>query len=314
MRCWMHDHIETIDLTQAPAMEDLFGPIFGLKNAPFLSVRPLDGAFFSATCIDYRHDTSEARAFVIPPCDIYLLMLYLNDAYHCDLASDGTATPVRRFAKGTLCVIDLSEGVSFRLHSDLNSIAFGVQRGLLEEVSELPQAPALAKLRCRRGDDDGVMRAIGISVLPLIERADAVAQATLRPIAIAIGAHLLQHHAGAERAQGAAAPLSPLQEKDAKDFIMRHFAFGIRVADIAASVGLSPDHFSKAFKSATGVTPHRWLRRYRVARARMLLEADTASLRDIAALCGFGDAGALIREMRREIGPVQRSDWDSCLH
>ncbi|MDR3375666.1 MAG: AraC family transcriptional regulator [Ancalomicrobiaceae bacterium] len=257
-------------MNRTHATNEPFGPVFGLDDAPFLSIRPLDGACFSVERIDYRHQGPAPRTFAIPPADIYLLMLYLGDAYHCDIAADGSASYVRRFGAGSVCVIDLHNGVSFRLHSDLRSIAFGLDHALIEEVSGLPQAPtAAAKLRCRRGDYDAELRNLGTSVLPLLEAQDAVAQATLRHIAIAICAHLLHNHALTTEPQpGSCAPLPALREKDARDFMMRHFASDISVANVAAAVGLSAGHFSKAFKSATGITPHRWLQQYRAVQDR----------------------------------------------
>jgi AraC family transcriptional regulator len=45
----------------------------------------------------------------------------------------------------------------------------------------------------------------------------------------------------------------------------------VLIADVARAYGLSRQYFTKAFKAATGVTPHRWLPRYRVETATQLL-------------------------------------------
>ncbi|SON54002.1 L-rhamnose operon regulatory protein RhaS [Hartmannibacter diazotrophicus] len=295
-------------------MEDCFGPLFGLTNAPFLCVRPLDGAGFSMTRLQYRHHGPSGREFSLPAMNAYLLMLYLQDAYHCDLAADGTTTPVRRFREGSLCIIDLSQGASFRLHSDLNSIAFCLPHDLLEEVTELPKSPPPAALRCRRGDDDDVMRNLAASLLPLIDDPDEIARMTVRHVAVAICAHLLQRHAEAHRRAGGREPLSIWQEKDAKDFIIGHFASDLQIADVAASIGLAPGPFTRAFKAVTGVTPHRWLIRYRVGRARRLLAEAALPLDDVARRCGFADKVAMTREFVRETGRMPASAGDHGLH
>ena len=60
----------------------------------------------------------------------------------------------------------------------------------------------------------------------------------------------------------------------------------ITLASIAESVALSPGHFAHAFRQATGVTPHRYVRERRVERAKKLLSASDLSITEIANCVG----------------------------
>ena len=63
----------------------------------------------------------------------------------------------------------------------------------------------------------------------------------------------------------------------------------VLIADVARAYGLSRQYFTKAFKAATGVTPHRRLPRYRVETATQLLGTTSLPIAEIAIECGFAD-------------------------
>ncbi len=67
----------------------------------------------------------------------------------------------------------------------------------------------------------------------------------------------------------------------------------LTLADIAAEVHLSVYHFIRVFRDATGETPHRYLTRLRIERARHLLAGTTLTVGQIAERCGFSGPGAL---------------------
>jgi AraC family transcriptional regulator len=71
---------------------------------------------------------------------------------------------------------------------------------------------------------------------------------------------------------------------------------------LAGSVGLSPYHFSRAFKQSTGLPPHRYQIMMRVERAKDLLADSALPLSDVAAAIGYDDQGQLARLFRREVG------------
>ncbi len=71
---------------------------------------------------------------------------------------------------------------------------------------------------------------------------------------------------------------------------------------LANTVGLSPYHFSRAFKQSTGLPPHRYQIMLRIERAKDLLANTTLPICDVAAAIGYDDQGQLARLFRREVG------------
>lgn len=95
--------------------------------------------------------------------------------------------------------------------------------------------------------------------------------------------------------------LSPLQERHAKDYLGSHGLHQLSVDALALTCGLPPSHFRKAFKAATGQTPHQWARQHRLAQAVSLLQTNK-TLPEVASACGFADVPHLTRFFRRQMG------------
>jgi len=57
--------------------------------------------------------------------------------------------------------------------------------------------------------------------------------------------------------------------------------------EMAQSVGLSTAHFARGFHKSTGETPHQFVLRQRVERAKAMLRAPDARVLAVAVACGF---------------------------
>ena len=102
------------------------------------------------------------------------------------------------------------------------------------------------------------------------------------------------------------AGLAPWQLKRSKSLFEDHLCGGISVYQVARACGLSRSHFSYAFRSSTGVSPHGWLINRRVARACEMMRTQDP-LCEIALACGFSDQSHLTRQFRRATGMTPRA-------
>ena len=62
---------------------------------------------------------------------------------------------------------------------------------------------------------------------------------------------------------------------------------------------ISREHFSRAFKASTGMTPSRWHLEHRLMLAQELMTGTCLSLVDIAHDCGFADQSHFTNVFRR---------------
>ncbi|WP_309086585.1 AraC family transcriptional regulator, partial [Chelativorans sp.] len=83
--------------------------------------------------------------------------------------------------------------------------------------------------------------------------------------------------------------LADWQVRRVTAYMRDNLAEEIGLNELAAIVGLSRYHFCTAFRLATGQTPHEWLTRERIERARaMLAVSATASVTEVALAVGYG--------------------------
>ncbi|MHB1681754.1 MAG: helix-turn-helix domain-containing protein [Bacilli bacterium] len=117
----------------------------------------------------------------------------------------------------------------------------------------------------------------------------------------------------AHRMQEGSDPLSlepspfPDAVRAGMNFMESRFYQRLTLDEIAQHVALSPFHYARLFKRATGVSVMAWLLRTRVAQAKtMLLETDLP-IRDIAEKCGFADQGYFGKQFKRcaEVTPSE---------
>jgi AraC family transcriptional regulator len=96
--------------------------------------------------------------------------------------------------------------------------------------------------------------------------------------------------------------LSPAALRRVQLFVEAHLERPMTVRDLAARAGLSPSHFTRAFRATAGVTPRAFVEGRRLERARALIDGTDRSLSDIALACGFKTQSRLTVAFRRQTG------------
>jgi AraC family transcriptional regulator len=86
------------------------------------------------------------------------------------------------------------------------------------------------------------------------------------------------------------------------DLVDCRFAEGIGLDELATEACLSPFHFSRLFRKATGLSPHRYVTERRVREAKRKLAEGRLSLAEIALDSGFGSQGNFNRIFRKRTG------------
>jgi AraC family transcriptional regulator len=121
-----------------------------------------------------------------------------------------------------------------------------------------------------------------------------------RSIAIGLARHLMKCYSTSQ--QRSAMPLIQVLDsrrlRKAVDYMRAHLHAGITVADIAGAIQLSPFHFARLFKTTTGYTPHQFVMKARVEKARELLLSSSTPLKQIAVDLGFADQSHFTRQFK----------------
>ncbi|BDG70519.1 helix-turn-helix domain-containing protein [Roseomonas fluvialis] len=102
--------------------------------------------------------------------------------------------------------------------------------------------------------------------------------------------------------RGGQGALSALRVARVRDWVMTHLGEPFGLADLAAVACLSPYHFSRSFKAATGLSPRAFAQACRIERARHLLVETQMPVATIAQVCGFSDQSHLTTSFVRVTG------------
>ncbi len=90
--------------------------------------------------------------------------------------------------------------------------------------------------------------------------------------------------------------------RNIQDLIESRLAADLTLQELAAEIGYSRSHFLRMFRATTGMTPHRYVLKRRVERARQLLEQVELSIAEVAFSCGFSSQAHLTVAFRNEFG------------
>ena len=96
--------------------------------------------------------------------------------------------------------------------------------------------------------------------------------------------------------------LDPRSLRRVTDFIEARLGEDLTIEALAKEACLSPFHFARAFKGATGTTPHRYLTYRRIERAKALIARVELPLAEVADECGFSSQAHFTRRFKQFVG------------
>ena len=93
-------------------------------------------------------------------------------------------------------------------------------------------------------------------------------------------------------------------------FVEENLAQSVTLAGMASAAGLSRMHFAAQFRAATGLRPHEYLLRRRIARAQQMLRETREPLVQVALAVGFQTQAHFTTVFRRFVGDTPHQ-WRS---
>lgn len=98
-----------------------------------------------------------------------------------------------------------------------------------------------------------------------------------------------------------------MQLKLVVDYINDYLDRELSLDELATIAQLSPYHFCRSFKGSTGLTPHQYVIRQRVERAKLLLKDGRMGIAEVAIACGFTHQSHLNRHFKRLTGVTPKN-------
>ena len=88
----------------------------------------------------------------------------------------------------------------------------------------------------------------------------------------------------------------------ALEYMQGNYNSVITLEDVSREVYASPVHFERVFKSSTGLTPHQYLIKIRLQKAKEILKGEDCSIEEVAKRCGFVNTGHFSTTFKRIVG------------
>jgi AraC family transcriptional regulator len=124
---------------------------------------------------------------------------------------------------------------------------------------------------------------------------DSVEQA----LAVALVSGYAVRHRSVETYRGG---LGSARLRRIKEFVDAKIEDELTLCEMAQAVELSTAYFSRMFRKSTGETPHQFLLRQRLERAKMMLRSAEGRVMDVAVACGFKSQQHFAQAFRRVCG------------
>jgi AraC family transcriptional regulator len=239
----------------------------------------------------------------IPPEDTFIVAMYLTGVPHHELWSHARPVISQGYAPNSMRIVNLSDEYSANITCPHETLAFYVPRVALNDFAEESGSRRVSHFMCQPGIIDPVMVHLGSVLLPAFQRPNEASALFIEHVTVAMLTHLCDSYGGARQGTPfSKGGMTRLQVTRAKEFLVAHCADDLSLVDVARACGLSRGHFTRAFRVATGLTPHQWLQRYRIDKAKDQLLNRALAIADIAVECGFADQSHLTRVFSRLVG------------
>jgi AraC family transcriptional regulator len=125
--------------------------------------------------------------------------------------------------------------------------------------------------------------------------------------------HLLRNHSGVSATSKEDAPkIDDLQLKQVRDYIEANLDEDLTITDLANLIPMSQFHFARAFKSAIGESPHRYVTQRRIEQAKVLLSVTKLPVAEVAYRVGFSNQSHFTAQFRKVTGTTPKHYRDRC--
>ena len=258
--------------------------------------------------MQFRHNRSE---LVVPPLTNTLVALSLSATTNMTVRINDQefSEPLQR---GDAVIIPAGAASEWRCSggdADYDMLHIYLHSGLLAKASadtdfDVSQADIAVEFRVR----DPHIFHIGLSLLQELDDARLGSKAYVDLLAAQLAMHLLRRHSvndGSARSYRGGIPRYKLRR--VIDYIRDNLGADLKIAEIAQQVNMSPSHFTRQFKLATGLAPHQYIMQKRIEAAKKSLSETEIPIAQIALEIGFQSQSRFTTLFRQLTGTTPRA-------
>jgi AraC-like DNA-binding protein len=284
--------------------DELAANFGGEAPAPSIVTRSLPHAELAVT--ELRVDDPAGHiSDPLPGDDAYVISHELRAFRGMEYWEGGRHLTTYGLRAGETTITDLRREPQVRFDVPVHCMLWLVPRAALDALADEANVPRIDGLPHGPGAGfaDETIRYLNLAAIAALRRPGQVSRLFVDHLTLAFATHVAEAYGGMESAARLIkGGLASWQERRAKEMLAADLTGATPLAEIAAACGLSPGHFTRAFRRSTGLSPHAWLLKARVEHAMTLLRQPDPSLSKVALACGFADQSHFGRVFNRHTG------------
>ena len=291
-----------------PRGSDLIGPRDWRKITPFEPDASSDRlGWVGLEAARYR--AAPASELEHPGITHHRLVLFVRPPDELDLRYDGVKRHVPPPA-GAISVIPAGSPARWRWSGRPDSLHIYLEPGLVTRVAAgaFDLDPTRLTVPPLDGLDLPQLRPAMWALDAELTASGAAGPLASESLANVLAVHLLRHLSAPRRLErGRDGTLPRGRLRALVEYVEGHLGAGPTLGQMAAAARLSPYHFARQFKAATGLPPHQYVIARRVERAKQLLQTGSDfSLAEVAAHAGFSDQSQFCHHFKCLVGVAPR--------
>lgn len=216
------------------------------------------------------------------------IFIPLAGSYEASMAPASGGVIYSKRTVGQASIVPAGQQFSAYWKDELEDLAIHLDPDFVaRQASELVQTDNVDLIAACEVSDP-LVHQIGRSLAAEVDAGAPAGSIYAESLVNTLVAHLLRHHSSAgERFQPYLGGLPKHKLRRVTEFIEENLERDLTLAEIAGIAELSPFHFTRSFKQATGSTPIQFLTQRRIDLAKRLLVESEAPIVEIGLRAGF---------------------------
>jgi AraC family transcriptional regulator len=254
------------------------------------------------------HWNHEPLHDVVEPMTHHVIMAYNGSMQRMERRS-GRSVSIGTFRPGVVIIIPEGSSSRWDIPKPVDVVQLYLPHTSLERVARETDTAGAVDLLERTAHPDPITSRLLLSAADTLDGNGALDALFRHQLVELLATRVLAAHSGSPSAfQPTTGGLSPKALLRAIERLRSDNVADVSLAALASEAGLSRFHFCRAFKESTGLSPHAWLRQYRLEQAMNMLRDTDASVVSVAVALGYASQTAFAAAFRKLTGATP-SDW-----
>jgi AraC family transcriptional regulator len=237
----------------------------------------------------------------------HLIALSLSERCNSEIRT-ASGFRARDQKRGSICIVPSGQPFTVDFEAPSEHLAMFLDPALVSRAAAEANVPGRAEVIESCNPNDRVVQSVGLALLAELETENIGSRLYADSLANILALHLVRNYTGNETPQPRfVGGLSGKRLANVLAFVDENFAGDPSLAELAEVAGMSTFHFAREFKRATGTTPHQYLMKLRIDRAKELLMKSELPLVDVGFQSGFSHQSHFSRLFRKLTGTTPQT-------